>query len=178
LADGLGNTADNWVGDLDSEQALSWYGIYSFVMAAIGTFGWMTFNGNWWVSHFASWWVEHVKWYLPAGMAWWILRFFPDNEFVDTMMKMVVSLTIVGPFVNQWRALGSIISVADAGCYGYTNGNCDTLYSYLWFYLGLAIYSVSTIFEMIIQTTILPKVFDGIDQGDFDGLEYYIGSLM
>lgn len=119
-----------------------------------------------------------MVYYLPAGMAWWSLRFFPDNDFVNSTMKLLVAITTAGPFIAYWRAIGTWISTADNGCYGYSNGNCDTLYSYSWFYIGLALYTIMTLFEMIIQSFILPKVFDGIGEGDFEGLQFFIWNLL
>jgi len=165
LADGLGNTANDWVGDLDAEEALSWYGIYSLVMASIGIFGWMSLNGNYWVAYSAEWWYAHMRYYLPAGMLWWLLRFF-DSEFLMKMTRIVTGLTVFGPFVEQWRSIGRWISVADNG-YGYGDNGADSAYGDLWFWLGLVILSVTTLFEMIIQVTILGKVFEGIGEGDY-----------
>ena len=110
-----------------------------------------------------------MVYYLPAGMLWWLLRFF-DSEFLLNVTRIVTSISVFGPFVAQWRALGSWISGADAawGSCGYGGNGCEAgLYDEMWFYLGLLIFSISTLFEMIIQTTILGKVFEGIGEGNF-----------
>ena len=176
MADGLGNTANSWVGDLDPEKALDWYGFYSFAMGMFGVFGFMVLNDSWWVAAIPDWYHSHMKYYLPAGMCWWMLRYFDNSEFLDKTMKIVTAVTIVGPFVEHWRPLGLWIAFADNHYYGngYYNYHKATLYEEPWFWYALSIYTFTNFFEMIIQVTILEKVFEGIGMGDFKGLNTII----
>ena len=35
-------------------------------------------------------------------MAWLMLRFFPDADFLDTVLKAVTGISILGPFMKYW----------------------------------------------------------------------------
>ena len=102
LTDGLESIAEDRFGDLDPEDALRNYGIYSMALAAFGIWGWMFLNDNVWRLSYFAWFNSHITYYLPVGMAWLMTRFFPDSDLVDTMLRTTTGLSILGPFFAMW----------------------------------------------------------------------------
>ena len=75
----------------------------------------------------------------------------------------MVVMSIGGPFYDHWT---KIISFVTAGEDGGNDSDLTepTAWDELWFYVTLASMGVVTIFEMILQVTILPQVFAWIDE--------------
>ena len=102
LTDGLESIAEDRFGDLDPEAALASYGITSLSLAAFGIWGWMFLNDNVWIYGYSKWFGAHITYFLPVGMAWLMLRFFPDADFLDSVLKAVTGISILGPFMKYW----------------------------------------------------------------------------
>ena len=105
LTDGLQSIVEDRFGNLDSEQALTAYAIISFVLTAFGHYGYTNNFSDmheFWMYFYREWFSYHRTYYLPVGMAWLMIQFFPDSDFLDSVLFVVTGLSILGPFMGYW----------------------------------------------------------------------------
>ena len=151
------DTANGWAGGLSDKEALDWYGLLSLVMGLGTPFLFMFFNDKTYVAMNTSWFMRLIEFYLPVGMAWVLLSYFP-GEFMNMVTKNVLALCILGPWLFQWEALYQYFLAGDG------------IYTELFYWVWGAVYGLLTIFQGVLQIAFLPKAFDHLDY-DFDGQE-------
>ena len=123
----------------------------------MGCVGYVILSPNSRLVAIPDWWFNHTRYFLPVGMTWWMTRFFGNFGFLTETLKAVTSLSILAPFMHHWIAIGLYID-ANENNYG------DLDFWLIW--LG---YAFTTLVEMLIQVTVLPKVYQGIGEGKYDG---------
>ena len=144
------NTANKWTGDLNDEEASNWYGWLSLIMGYGCPFVFMFLNEKQYVAMNVKWFMYHIEFYLPVGMAWILLRYFP-GDFMTEVYKDVMALSILAPWLFLWVGLYEYFLAGD--------GNYDELFFWVYF----AGYGLWTIFEGVIQIAVLPKAFDHLN---------------
>ena len=142
---------------MNADAALNWYGISSLILGLMGSMGYVMLNGNTRLVAIGDWWTNHLRYFFPVGMTWFMTRFFGNYGFLTETLKAVTSLSILAPFMQHWIAIGWYI---DANENNY--GDLD-------FWIIFLGYAFTTLVEMLIQVTVLPKVYQGIGEGKFDG---------
>ena len=151
------DTANGWAGDLSNEEAANWYGLFTLVMGYGSIFVYMFLNEKTYIAMASAWFMRHIEFYLPVGMVWVLLKYFP-GDFMNNVFKSVLSLSVLGPWLFFWEALYQYYLAGDG------------LYDKLFFWVYFAVYGLWTIFEGVLQISFLPKAFDHLNY-DYDGQE-------
>ena len=90
--------------------------------------------------------LSHITFYTAATAAWLIVSFF-DGEFMRTIYKDVMQISVFGPFFAHWYAFGLYLTFALDG-----GRVIDLVFLAVWFAL--------TVVEEVIQLLMLPKVYE------------------
>ena len=98
-----------------------------------------------------AFWVTQIA-YLPEGVLWLSSTFW-DNTMIRAVFKISTSLALMAPFAGNWVGTIFFMVYADQQDLWKTAG--------LW--IGLILWVGWTIFTMIIQVTISPKVMRWTD---------------
>ena len=119
---------------------------------SVGTaFFWMFFNEKTYIRIAEAWFFNQIEYFLPAFMGWIFVSLF-DSEFMRSTYSMLVTISVLGPFANNWYDL-ALIYVAGEGSY------LDNLTFWLYF----AAYVAFTFFQMIVDVILLPQIYDWAD---------------
>ena len=158
--------ANNVVGDRDPAQVVFWYGgVYSGIWVLISIYGYMLLNNDiFWVVMNSSWWVYHIGTYMPLFMAWLMLSFF-DGPFMRNVFTGLVEITFLGPYFAHWKAITDFILLGEVMDNDWTDDNWKS-FDEVGFYVWIAIYGAVTIFEMIIQITVAPRIFEWLESAE------------
>ena len=166
--------ANGIIGNLSNEQAANWYGMVSGLSSAIAAGLWILLNQDYYyVAALESFFLAHLFSFVPVSMTWFMMMFFPDNAFIQTVYYMLVTVSISGPFFLYWS---EIITIVTWGEFTGDDGDLTepTAWDELMFYVAVASMVSVTIFEMIMQVTILPQVFSWAEEVETLGMSELI----
>ena len=163
-AGGLGQREQDWVNkimkDPASGQVVTFYGITALVT---GTFNLLIYliwgSRNWVVGPASKWWfwIHELIWW-PVGILWIALAFY-DATWLRTIFSGIVQWSFLGPFAGYWAAI--VYMMVEANKTYLSNGKKG--WAYWGFWVTWSIYIAYTIFAMIIQVGMVPKIFDWIE---------------
>ena len=162
-AGGAGDRTEEWAMDAmkdpSSDKIVMFYGISSICVAVITLIWYLVFNyantvrGLYWgfIIHQIIWW--------PAGIIWIALALW-DSKYMRKIYEGAVMVTFLGPFAGYWIGLAMLLVHAD---------DTDDWGSWsLW--VAVPIWIGWTIFNMIMQVVMVPKIADWCDQPPKDNL--------
>lgn len=87
-------------------------------------------------------------------MGWLFVSFF-DSEFMRSVFRMLVTISVLGPFAINWYNLVIMVYACDGSC-------LDDLSLYIW----TAIYGAINVFQMIVDIILLPQIYNWTDDAD------------
>ena len=146
--------------DPASGQVVTFYGITALVT---GTFNLLIYliwgSRNWVVGPASKWWfwIHELIWW-PVGILWIALAFY-DATWLRTIFSGIVQWSFLGPFAGYWAAI--VYMMVEANKTYLSNGKKG--WAYWGFWVTWSIYIAYTIFAMIIQVGMVPKIFDWIE---------------
>ena len=93
-----------------------------------------------------------------------MLSFF-DGPFMRNVFTGLVEITFLGPYFAHWKAITDFILLGEAMDNDSTDDNFKS-FDEVGFYVWIAIYGAVTIFEMIIQITVAPRIFEWLESAE------------
>ena len=145
IGGGLADFADGQVGNLSTQEAVRYYGLYSLIFSFGQLVAYALLNGGFtYMATSVSFYTVHAQTYAPVAMGWIVTSLF-DSSFTRQIYFDVVALSLAGPFFTHWRTWLPL-----------WQANGGTVTEYIW----LAAYFVLNVLEMLFQVLLVPKVFD------------------
>ena len=163
-AGGLGNREQEWVEKImknpENGQMLMYYGITALVTAVLNLLIYLIWgHRNWVVGPASKWWfwIHELIWW-PVGILWLALAFY-DATWLRTIFSGIVQWSFLGPFAGYWAAI--VYMMVEANKTYLSNGKKG--WNYWGFWVVWSFYIAYTVFAMIIQVGMVPKIFDWIE---------------
>lgn len=165
----IGNNEQAWVNkimkDPENAKVVMYYGISALVLAFVNLIIYLVANNrNWLIGTASKWWfwIHELIWW-PVGIFWIALAFY-DAKWLRTLFSGLIQWSFLGPFAGFWVAIVYFMVKVDE--HVLSNGKKGWAYWGVWVVLPL--YIGYTIFAMIIQVGMVPKIFDWIDNAPID----------
>lgn len=159
------NSMNDMLGNPENDDAVLLYGVISLSSALITIFFYVWFNAGYYITASHDYFLSHVAAYLPVGMGWLMVSLF-DGAFMRDIFTDLIWLSIMGPFFFHWYATVSFIINGDNGGSSWSGTGSVTAYDEFLFWLTWILQACLTIFEMIMQVVILPKVLDWVETAE------------
>ena len=148
------DNVDDFIGDKNDGEAVRWFGMYSLITTIVSAYMIDTNMDQTWIAAGSNWWSTQIWAFWPVFMGWLFVSFF-DSEFMRSVYRMLVTISVLGPFAINWYNLVVMVYSCDGSC-------LDELSLYIW----TAIYSAINIFQMIVDIILLPQIYNWTDDAD------------
>ena len=136
----------------EEAQFVMYYGISSWVLLFVASILYWGLNNHFWgIAALSKGWELHMITWWPYAIIWMATAFW-DAEWLRGIFNYATILTLGGPFAGNWICLSYMFNEADAqDAWGYWE---------LW--VMALIWSGYTVFAMIMQASMVPKILSWI----------------
>ena len=137
---------------MTNEQAVLWYGVTSLINALPPLVDYLAFKSNPYVEAYkVGVAIKSLLWW-PVALTW-IYSYIDDTKVNRAFLDNSVTLSVLDPWGGSWIALNAAL----VHIY-------DTEIEFKWTtWVGLGVWGVLTIWEMIMQVHFLPKIYSWIE---------------
>lgn len=163
-----GENQEKWVNDImndpDRAQVVMYYGVSALVLASLNLLLYLILQNRSWIINPASkwwFWVHELVWW-PVGIIWIAMAFF-DAKWLRDIFSGIVTMSFLGPWAGYWAAIVWLMVQTDKYRWVTKKGKSKTGWGKWYFWLVFPIYMGYTVFSMIIQVGMIPKIYDWID---------------
>ena len=139
--------------DPNDAQVTMYYGVSTWVLLLVSYIMYFSLNEHFWgIANLFKGWEVHMICFWPVSIIWMATAFW-DGKWLRDIFRYATIWSLGGPFAGFWVALSYLLLAADAA------------WAWDWwqFWITAVGWIAYTVFAMIIQAFMVPKVLNWID---------------